>query len=168
MTSIFFIFYQKKAFLNYEKWFLFPLKSSFCSWDIEYFEYCSFSLFLFTVFRFKGSDRKRNFSNHVLQLKRKLISSFRPFFFFIILYINGDWVQKKIKLIFSWSLLKYLIFKSLLHALTVWGYLPKLRRVIVLVFSADFLHTFFRIFFFSLNSLSNEQVSLFGERDLKG
>ena len=44
MTSIFFIFYQKKAFLNYEKWFLFPLKSSFCSWDIEYFAAFFFSL----------------------------------------------------------------------------------------------------------------------------
>ena len=33
-------------------------------------------------------------------------------------------------------------FKSLLHALTVLGYLPKLKRFMVLAFSADFLHTF--------------------------
>ena len=33
-------------------------------------------------------------------------------------------------------------FKSLSHALAVLGYLPKLRWVMGLVFSADFLHTF--------------------------
>ena len=33
-------------------------------------------------------------------------------------------------------------FKSLLHALAVLDYLPKLRRVIGLVVSSDFLHTF--------------------------
>ena len=128
------------VFISSKKLFLF----------LRYWIFCSFFLFLVTVSRFKGSDRKRSFSNHVLQLKGRLVSSFRPFLFFIILYINGDWVQKKIKLIFSWSLLKYLIFKSLLHALTVWGYLPKLRRVIGLVFSADFLHTFFQKFFFPI------------------
>ena len=50
--------------------------------------------------------------------------------------------KEKIKLNFSWSPLKPLIFKSLLHALTVLGYLPKLRRVLGIVFISDFLHTF--------------------------
>ena len=43
---------------------------------------------------------------------------------------------------FSWSLLKYVIFKSLLHALAVLGYLPKLKRGIGLAFSTDFQYTF--------------------------
>ena len=34
-------------------------------------------------------------------------------------------------------------FKSLLHTLAALDYLPKLRRVMGLVVSADFLHTFF-------------------------
>ena len=35
-------------------------------------------------------------------------------------------------------------FRSLLHALAVLDYLPKLSRVMGPVVSADFLHTFFR------------------------
>ena len=34
------------------------------------------------------------------------------------------------------------IFKRIFHALAALGYLPKLRRVMGLVFSSDFLHTF--------------------------
>ena len=36
------------------------------------------------------------------------------------------------------------IFKRIFHALSVLGYLPKLRRVMGLVLSSDFLHTFSR------------------------
>ena len=54
----------------------------------------------------------------------------------------GLGAKEKIKLTFSGSLLKYVIFKSLLYAFAVLGYLPKLTRVMGLVFSADILHTF--------------------------
>ena len=64
-------------------------------------------------------------------------------------YVFHDLVHKwglrtkeKLKLTFSWSLLKYHILKSLLHILAVLGYLPKLRKVMGLVSSVDFLHTF--------------------------
>ena len=56
----------------------------------------------------------------------------------------GLGIKQKIKLIFSWFLLKYLIFKSLyFNALAVLGYLPKLRRAIDLVSSAGSLYTLF-------------------------
>ena len=123
--------------------------------------------FFSTDSRFKGSDQKRNFSKHVLKLKERPVSTSRPFMFFIILSINGDLVQrKKIKLTFSWSLLKYLIFKNFLHVLVVLGYLPKLRRVMGLVSSVNFLHTFLKKIF-SLNRLSNDQISWFGGCHLK-
>ena len=128
---------------------------------------CRILHFFSTDSRFKGSDQKRNFSKHVLKLKEKPVSTSRPSLFFIILSINGDLVQrKKIKLTFSWSLLKYLIFKIFLHVLAVLGYWQKLRRVMGLVSSVDFLHTFFKKIF-SLNSLSNDQVSWFGGCHLK-
>ena len=122
--------------------------------------------FLFHRFQIQRV-RPKNFAKHVLQLKERPVSTSRAFLFFIILSINGDLVQRKqIKLTFSWSLLKYLIFKTFLHVSAVLGYLPKLRRVMGLVFSVDFLHTFFKNFL-SLNSLSNDQVSLFGGCHLK-
>ena len=48
--------------------------------------------FFSTVSRFKGSDQNRNFSKHVLQLKERLVTSSRPFLFFMILSINSGWV----------------------------------------------------------------------------
>ena len=109
----------------------------------RYWIFCRFFHFLSTVSRFKGLDQKRNFYKHVLQLKKRVVSTSRLFWFFMILSINGDWVQrKKIKLTFSWSILRYLIFKTLSHILAVLGYLPSLRRVIGLAFSADFQYNF--------------------------
>ena len=55
MTSIFFIFYQKKAFLNYEKWFLFPLKALFV---LDILNILQLFLFLFTVPDLKGQTEK--------------------------------------------------------------------------------------------------------------
>ena len=105
----------------------------------RYWTFCRFFHFLSTVSRCKGLDQKRNFSKHVFRLKKRLVSTSRLFLFFMILSINGDWVQrKKIKLTFSWSLLKYLIFKSLSHILAVLGYLPNLRRVIGLL---EYIHS---------------------------
>ena len=60
----------------------------------------------------------------------------------------GTGSKGKIKLTFSWSLLKHLVyglfskFENILHALAVLGHLPKLRRVMGLVFSPEFLHSF--------------------------
>ena len=55
MTSIFFIFYQKEAFLNYEKWFLFPLKALFV---LDILNILQLFLFLFTVPDLKGQTEK--------------------------------------------------------------------------------------------------------------
>ena len=49
--------------------------------------------------------------------------------------------KKNVKLPFSWSLLKWLISKSLIHALADLGYLPKLKKGVRLVYTSDFLHT---------------------------
>ena len=109
---------------------------------LRYWIFCRFFPFLSTVSRFKGSDQKRNFSKHVLQLK-ETGNLFHAFFAFH--YLVHKWglgTKLKIELAFSWSLLKYLIFKSLLHLLAVLGYLTKLRRVMGLAFSADFLHIY--------------------------
>ena len=132
MTSNFFKFYKKKAFQSYEKWFLFP---RFRSWDIEYF-----STFFISFPQFPDSKgQTKNFSKH----QRETGIYFQVFFVFHDLVHKWELgAKEKIKLHFSWSLLKYLIFKSFLHVLAVLGYLPKLRRVMGLVFSADFLHTF--------------------------
>ena len=134
MTSI---FYKMKSFQNYKKWFLFPLKRSFRFHS------------LFAVSRFKGLDQKRNFSEHVLQFKERLVSTSRPLFVFYDLVRKwGLDAKEKIKLSFSWSLLKYLNFKGLLHVLAVLCYLRNVRRVMGLVFSADFWHTFSKKIFF--------------------
>ena len=63
-------------------------------------------------------------------------------------------------------MVSFKVFKSLLHTLAVLDYLPKLKMVIGL-----FLMQIFWILFpqkcFFLNTLSNDQVLLFGECDLK-
>ena len=113
-----------------------------------YWIFCLFFPFLSTVSRFKRSDHKRNLFTHVLQLKEKLVTSSTLFLLFMILWINGDWVQRKNQVNFFmvsfdisslWSLLK---FQSLLLALTVLGYLTKLKRVIGLVLNTYFQHSF--------------------------
>ena len=96
--------------------------------------------FLSIVSRFKGSDQKINFSKHVLQLKERLVTSSMPFLFSIILSMAMG-AKVKTKLTFSWSLWK-ILFSKVLFALAVLDYLPKLRRVMGLVFSTGFLLTF--------------------------
>ena len=51
------IFHQMKAFKIYEKCFLFNLKSSFRSWDIQIFVFPSSTLFLFASHCFKGCSK---------------------------------------------------------------------------------------------------------------
>ena len=48
------IFHQMIALKNYEKCFLFPLKSSFCSQDIQIFLFQSSPLFLPVTLCFRG------------------------------------------------------------------------------------------------------------------
>ena len=109
----FLYFTEGKHFKNYVK-FSFPLNSSVCSWDIQNF--VVFFLFLSTFSRFKWS--KKNFSKHVLQLIKRLVTSSRSFFVFLnLLHKNRLAANKNIKLTCPWSPLKYLIFKSLLNAL---------------------------------------------------
>ena len=71
------------------------LKTPFHSSDVKYFAGLFFPFFLSKVFRFKGSDQKMNSSKHILQLKEGLVTSSTRFLFFMILSINGDWVQMK-------------------------------------------------------------------------
>ena len=90
---MFLYFIKREHFENYEKWFLFPLRSSFPSGHIKYF--VAFFL-LFPQFPdSKGETKKRNFSKHALQLKKRLVTSYRPFLIFMILPINRDLVQRK-------------------------------------------------------------------------
>ena len=119
-------------------------------------------LFSFPLSRFKGSQQKRNFSKHVSQLK-EIINQFQVFFlFYDLVHKWGLGSKKNIKLTFSWSLLNYLIFKSLFNALAVLGYLAKLR-VMGLVFSADFLYTFPVKSFLSKYPIKLPSFSIWGE-----
>ena len=119
-------------------------------------------LFSFPLSRFKGSQQKRNFSKHASQLK-EIINQFQVFFlFYDLVHKWGLGSKKNIKLTFSWSLLNYLIFKSLFNALAVLGYLAKLR-VMGLVFSADFLYTFPVKSFLSKYPIKLPSFSIWGE-----
>ena len=82
-----------------------------------------------------------------MQLKKSMVISSTPLFFMISSKNGGLGAKEKMKLTFSWSPLKYILygffkFSSILHALVVLGYLPKLRRGMQLVFCADFLYSF--------------------------
>ena len=103
---------------------------------------------LSAVSRFKGSAQKVNLSKHVLQLKERLVTSSIHFLFFMILSINGDWVQKKNRVNFFmvsfrisslWFFKKFRVFS--MHWL-FWAIYQNGLWVIGLVFSVDFLHTF--------------------------
>ena len=139
MSSIFFIFYQKKAvqklwkmgFISSRKLFLF----------LRYSIFCCFFPFLSIVSRFKGSNHKKDFSKHVLQLKERLVTSYKHFLFFIILSIKRDWVQRKKSINFFMVSFKISYFQKSLTCIGCLGYLPKLKRVMGIDFSADFLHT---------------------------
>ena len=87
-----FIFYRKKTFQKLWKMVFLSSKKLFSF--LRYWIFCQFFLFLSTVSRFKRSDHKANLSKHVLQLKERLITS-STLLFFMILSINGDWVQRK-------------------------------------------------------------------------
>ena len=111
---------------------------------LRYSIFCRFFHFPSTVSRFKWSDQKSKFSKQVLQLKERLVTSSR------LVFVCHNLVHKKrigarlkIKLTFSWSLLKYVIHKCLLHALAVLDYLPKLKLGAGLDFSTNFLQICF-------------------------
>ena len=110
----FFIFYQKKAFQKLWKMVFISCKKLFSF--LRYFVIFFTFLFFFQLPNSKGQNIKRIFLNMFLQLKERLATSSRPFLFFITLSIRRDLVQRK-KLTFSWSLLKYLFFKSMLHVI---------------------------------------------------
>ena len=89
------------VFISSKKFFLF----------LGYWIFCQFFLSLSTASRFKGSEQKINSSKNVLQLKERLITSSRPFLFFIILSIRGALCAKeKMKLTFSSPPLKYVLY----------------------------------------------------------
>ena len=162
LCLLFFIFYQKKVFQKL-------LKIVFIS-SIKYFSLNVLFFFLFfPVSRFKGPDQKMNFCKHVLQLK-ETGNQFHAFFVFRnLLQKKGLGAKKKIKLLFSWSLLKRLISKSLLHLLAILGHLPKLkRRIYGTSFYCRFFAYLFHKIFSLLKTLSNDQVSVFGESGLVG
>ena len=73
--------------------------------------------------------------------KERLVTVSTPFFVFHdLVHKWGLGAKEKIKLTFSWFLLKYLIFKSIFfNALAVLGYLLKLRWAMEIVYSAGFL-----------------------------
>ena len=100
---------------------------------------------------------------------KTLVTSSRPFLFFITLSIKRAGLKERNRLPFLRSLLKLLISKSLLHALAVLGYLPKFKKGMGLVFTADIHHTFFiKIFLIKYPIKWSSQVSIFGESDLVG
>ena len=115
---------------------------------LRYWIFCWFFPYLSTVSRFKCSAQKMNLSKHVLQLKERLVTSSMHFLFFMILSINGDWVQKKNRVNFFmvsfrisslWFFKKFQVFS--MHWL-FWAIYQNGLWVIGLVFSVDFLHTF--------------------------
>ena len=106
---------------------------------LRYWTICQFFPFLSTVSRFKGSDSKMNLPKHVLQLKERVITVPRLFCFHDLVCKWGLGANEKLS---SDCCGLFKNFKSLLHVLPVLGNLPKVRRVMGLAFSADFLHTF--------------------------
>ena len=107
----------------------------------------SIVVFLFLCPQFpdsKGKTKKGIFVSISCNSKR-LVTSSRHFAFQNFVYKKWLDAKEKIKFPFSWSLLKYLIFKKLIHALTVLsylGYLVFLKSGMELVFTAGVLHTF--------------------------
>ena len=96
---LFFIFYQKKHFKNYEKLFLFPLTSTFLSWDFQYFVFFPFS------FQFLDSKgQTKIFANMFYNSKRKITSTRRFLFFDSFVHKKGQGAKEKIKLPFSYLL----------------------------------------------------------------
>ena len=127
------------VFISSKKLFLF----------LGYWIFCQFfqNLSNFQIQRVR--QKKRNFSKNVLQLKERLVTSSTPFLFFMSLSINGGlFAKEKMKLTFSWSPLKYLLysffwnFQKSIACIGCFGLFTKIKRVMGLAFSADFLHTF--------------------------
>ena len=89
LCLLFFIFYQKKHFKNYEK-LLFPLTSIFHSGEIQCF------VFSFSFQDPNQKDQTKNliFLNLFCNSKR-MITSFRSFLLFKILSKERDWVLRK-------------------------------------------------------------------------
>ena len=115
---------------------------------LRYWIFCRFFPYPSTVSKFKGSAQKINLSKHVLQLKERLVTSSMYFLFFMILSINGDWVQKKNRVNFFmvsfrisslWSFLKFQVIY--MHWL-FWAIYQNGLWVMGLVLSVDFLRTF--------------------------
>ena len=72
-----FIFHQSIALKNYEKCFLFNLKSSFCSWDIQIFVFSSSPLFFPVSHCFRRWSKKNLKIYDVINcLNKNLITHF--------------------------------------------------------------------------------------------
>ena len=105
--------------------------NSFHSRDVEYLLVFPF---LSRVFKLKGLDQKMNLSKHILQVKERLVTSSKPFFFMMLSIGDNMGTGCKGKANFFMVSLKTFglwNFKisRLLHALVVLDYLPKLRWV---------------------------------------
>ena len=118
--------------------FYFLYKALFALEILNILSFFSFSFHSFQIQRVR--PKKRIFVSIFCNSKR-LVTGSRPLTFHNFVDKKELSAKEKIKLTFSWSLLKQLIFKSLIHALVGLGYLPNLKRDIGLVFTADFLHT---------------------------
>ena len=130
------------------------LKSSFHSWDVEYFAGFSFP-FLSTVFRFKGSGPKMTLYKHILQLKERLVISSTPFFMFHDLIYEWG-LGAKGKLTFSWSLLKHLVYRLLkfqksFACIDCFGLFTKIKKVNGTSCQCRFCAYFFFIKMFHIN-----------------
>ena len=112
----FFYFTKRRYFKNYKNGFSFPLKSSFCPWNIQ----CSvIYLLFFPVSRFKGPDQKWIFVNMFYNSKG-LVTSFRPFF--MVLSIEGTGCKEKNQVTFSMVFFTTTYFQKSL-ACTDWFWL---------------------------------------------
>ena len=140
MSSAFHIFPKESISKIMKKLFLFLLKTSTF---LSYSMFCRVFFLFFPHFPYlKGRTKKGTFVNLFCNSKR-LVTSSRFFLFFIILSIKRDRVQMKKSSYLFHGLFENNLFSSLLHAWAVLGYLRKLKRGMGLVFTADFLHTFF-------------------------
>ena len=120
MCLLFCIFYQKKAFEKFWK----------MSFSLCLFNFSSLFSLLFPQFPdWNGKTKKWIFVRTSCNSKGLVTSS------------RG--AKEKIRLPFSWSLLKITYFQKSHTCVCCFGLFTKLKRRMALVFTTSFLHTFF-------------------------
>ena len=108
-----------------------------------FFNILSYFPFLSTFSKFNWSDQKINFSNHVFQLKERLVTSSRHFLFFLVFSIKKKSSCKgKNQVNLSMLSFRLFYFQKSLTCINCLSLLPKTKKGIRLVFSVDFLYTF--------------------------